>query len=105
MADWVTATYPWRSHAASQSRQSDLPLLRLRPEDVGVSSTSLGDHVTRQLPPEVDQGDDDPLVNIASVVGFTENDGPNDTTRNCSTKIYIILTEHKTLRAQVRTAS
>ena len=65
----MTATYPWRSHTASQLRHPDqLPLLRLKPEDVGVSSTSLGDHVTQQLPLEVDQSDDDPLVNVASVL-------------------------------------
>ena len=68
LADWLTATYPWRCHAKSQPRNHDLPLLRLKPEDVGfagVSSTSLdSDHVTQrsQLPPGIDQYADDALV-------------------------------------------
>jgi len=71
LADWLTATYPWRSHNTSQLRHHDLPLLRLRPEDVGyagVSSTSLADHVIQcpQLSPEVDQFAD-PLVKFINL--------------------------------------
>jgi len=73
LADWVTATYPWRSHNKSQPHRHDLPLLRLKPEDVGyagVPSTSLAaDHVTQRspLPSEFDQFVDDPLVCFQSV--------------------------------------
>ena len=70
LADWLTATYPWRSHTKSQPHNNDLPLLRLRPEDAAVSSTSLAaaDHVTQPslLPPEVDPLADDPLVCLPS---------------------------------------
>jgi len=65
LADWLTATYPWRSHNATQLRRHDLPMLRLRPEDVGyagIAGTSLDDHVTLS-PPEVD----DPLVSTDNV--------------------------------------
>jgi len=73
LADWVTATYPWRSHTTSQPRHRDLPLLRLKPEDVGyagVSSTSLADHVTQlaQVSPEVDEHAD-PLVDLRPLSG------------------------------------